>query len=974
MTRERAAAAVFRRLLGTAAVNRKVRWDLASPYLRRHAAEHAADADQLGQLLRDPEFLVYGDPMSILSYDLKLTRQREREPEEGVLDLKRIFDVYRASLPRHLTAHPEARRQILAVDAIRYREGDLSAMLANPRTVRVLPWQCEWSTSGNVSRALRTTLTGHERAVRMVATGRLIAITGGDDPVVRVWGLRGGLLLRELGGHAGAVTALAYLPGHEIAITADAAGVVRCWDLRHGDLLQALPTHNGPVTGLAVAGPLVVTCGQDGTAWMSARLGTGKRQIAAEPGPLGPLVLTHDGMTALIGSASGEVLVVELATGRLVERRRVGEAAVTVLASVFRDGRIVVVAGGADGAGLVWGLLDGKVIAELRGRAGDMAVMTVLEDDPDLLAAIGGEDGAIRVWDLSAGAVRKTLLGHHAAITGLARYSPSLSARLSHVLGSPNLYIASSRSAVEETLREETRSTDSRMLLSASADGTLRGWYVWDVQARQVYAAHTGPVRAVAALNHDGSPMAVSGGEDATVRMWELDGPRVADTRVSHPQPIVSVVTQRLAHESVIITACGDDRMRLFSLATEWGVGGYATGGGTATTLCPASSPEGPLILTAAADGTLTARLTATGHRIWRGDEGPGPIVALEAGGSSRRPVAVALDAAGRVRLTAITTGRPVACPAVDELLVSAIAVGRVRERPLLFLGGRDGCAVLDLISGRIRRWISRGQGIVRLAYGHGPDVHFLAATNADGKIRIWDADTGRLLQTINGDFADVSLMRFSEADHPLLGVVSDNAVKLWKFPDVEGPTTLYLPDTVRSISFAEDRLVIGYGRELAVFAPEKPSPRTPSRQVAATTPADERPATIRGPKPSPIALLLLGAMASDALTFHQLIGVLCPCIPLLKVRDSLAELHQLRLIKSADRGVDHSYRLTREGSRLVDRLAENPAHFVYQCPTGRHVPRDAPEDPTPDRTPKKKKPRRPISSKRRTWNQGRRI
>ncbi|MEO3859971.1 hypothetical protein [Acrocarpospora sp. B8E8] len=969
MTRERAAAAVYRRLLGTAAVHRKVRWDLASPYLLRHAAEHAADAGQLGRLLLQPEFLVYGDPRSILAYELKLAGLRE--PDESVLDLTRIFDVYRASLPRHLTAHPEARRQILAVDAIRYRESNLSRMLANPRTVGVLPWQCEWSTSGNVSRALRTTLTGHERPVRMVATGRKIAITGGDDPVVRVWSLRDGLLMRELRGHTGTVTALAYLTRHEMAITADAAGVVRHWDLRHGDLRQALPTHNGPVTGLAVAGLLVVTCGQDGTAWMS--WGSGKRQIAAEPGPLGPLTLTHDGRNALIGSASGEVLVVNLATGRLVERRRVGEAAVTVLASVFRNGGTVAVAGGADGAGLVWGLSDGKVLAELRGRAGDMAVMAVLEDDLDLRAAIGGEDGAIRVWNLSAGAVLKTLLGHHAAITGLVHYSPRLSARLSHVLGSINLGIASSRSAVEETLREETRSTDARMLLSASADGTLRGWNVWDVQARQVYAAHTGPVRAVQALDHDGSPMAVSCGEDATVRMWELDGLRVADTRVSHPQPIVSVVTQRLAHESVIITACGDDRLRLFSLATEWGVGGYATGGGPITTLSPASSPEGPLILTAAADGTLTARLTATGHRIWRGDEGSAPIVALEAGGSSRRPVAVALDAAGRVRLTAITTGRSVACPAADELEVSAIAVGRVRARPLLFLGGRDGCAVLDLTSGRIRRWIGRGHEMVRLAYGHGPDVHFLAATNTDGYIRIWDADTGRLLQTINGDFADVSLLRFSEA--PLLAAVSDNAVKLWTLPAAEGPTTLYLPDTIRSISFAEGRLVIGYGRELAVFAPEseKPSARTPSQQVAATTPADERPTAVRGPKPSPVALLLLGALASDASTFHQLIGVLCPCIPLMKVRDSLIELHQLRLIKSSGSGVDRSHRLTREGSRLVERLAENPGHFVYQCPTGQHVPRDVPEDPTPVRTPKKK-PRRPITSKRRTWNQGRRI
>ncbi len=53
-------------LLGTVATDTYGRrWDLAAPYLLRHLAQHALDADRLNELLTDPAFLGHANPATL---------------------------------------------------------------------------------------------------------------------------------------------------------------------------------------------------------------------------------------------------------------------------------------------------------------------------------------------------------------------------------------------------------------------------------------------------------------------------------------------------------------------------------------------------------------------------------------------------------------------------------------------------------------------------------------------------------------------------------------------------------------------------------------------------------------------------------------------------------------------------------------------------------------------------------------------
>ncbi len=173
-------------------------WQLADPYLLRHTAQHAAKANRAGELLLDPEFLIHAQPDTVSAILRKATTQ------SGLLNAA----VYRHSYDVHRGLDSLERRQILALDAVRFHAVELAAELA-----RNCDWQPLWATGTQVSSANTAVLSGHTETVNAVATavvgGRPVAVTACDDHTVRVWDLATGRATVVLRGHTETVNAAA---------------------------------------------------------------------------------------------------------------------------------------------------------------------------------------------------------------------------------------------------------------------------------------------------------------------------------------------------------------------------------------------------------------------------------------------------------------------------------------------------------------------------------------------------------------------------------------------------------------------------------------------------------------------------------------------------------------------------------------------------------------------------------------------
>ena len=157
-------------------------------YLREHAAEHAAAAGRLDQLLEDPLYLITVDPARLVPH-LNAARS---------VPARAAAAVYRQSA--HLLARLDrlARASQLELTAHHLGCRSLAARIAGAAPDR--PWQTHWSHGRRATD--QQVFTGHGGWVNAVAVGALpdgtaVIISGGDDGTVRVWRLADGTPVGE---------------------------------------------------------------------------------------------------------------------------------------------------------------------------------------------------------------------------------------------------------------------------------------------------------------------------------------------------------------------------------------------------------------------------------------------------------------------------------------------------------------------------------------------------------------------------------------------------------------------------------------------------------------------------------------------------------------------------------------------------------------------------------------------------------
>lgn len=497
-------------------------------------------------------------------------------------------------------------------------------------------------------------LTGHAATVNGVVCttlrGRPIAVTCADDDTLLVWDLTVGRQRdKPLISHADEITAMngGLLAGKPVALTGAADGTIRVWDLASGEsTAKKLTGHTDVVNVIALT-----TLGQHTVAISGASDGTlrawdldsdsSSRELLTDPTYYvyaAACTALQGQPVAVTGDSSGRVQVVNLVTGHPRGESFMGESDNPVFAlgcARLADGPVAVT-GGADGALRVWDLTSKQLPGmPLNGHTGEVNTLACTIVDGRRMAVTGADDGTIRIWDLASGhphgepisihddanyghAVRvqavtcATIEGRPVALTGASDGSVSLWDLVSGLrIGSPIC-----GAATEGREREEWR-PELNLVACAWLGGRLvavtgwagavtvrdaeygwpyhasllghAGWVsalactmlkrrpvavmggfdrtvqVWDLASARMrgrpLVGHTGWVRAVACMMLDGNPIAVTGADDHTIHIWDLaSGKRYGHPLIGHTDAVQAVACARLSTGPVIVTG-GLDRM-----------------------------------------------------------------------------------------------------------------------------------------------------------------------------------------------------------------------------------------------------------------------------------------------------------------------------------------------------------------------------------------------------------------------------
>ncbi|MGW4369810.1 caspase family protein [Nocardia takedensis] len=285
-------------------------------------------------------------------------------------------------------------------------------------------------------------------------------------------------------------------------------------------------------------------------------------------------------------------------------------------------------------------------------------------------------------------------------------------------------------------------SVDGRSLaVTGGEDGAVRVWDLTTGSERTVFTGHTSAVFAVACTSIDSRPVAVTGGEDRTVRIWDLATGTERATLIGHTSPVFSVACTSIDSRLVAVTVSSDHTVRVWDLTT-----------GTERTVLTAVSYWACAVACISIDGLPVAvtggdggmvlvwdlafgieRATLRGHRYRSG--------AVACTSIDGRPVAVTGGQDGTVRLWDLTmkTERAVLTGHTDEVRV--VACASIDGRPVAVTGGGDGTVLVwDLTTGTQRAVLTVHSDNMRtVACTNIDDRPYAVTGGSDGTVRVWD-------------------------------------------------------------------------------------------------------------------------------------------------------------------------------------------------------------------------------------------
>lgn len=444
----------------------------------------------------------------------------------------------------------------------------------------------------------------HTGAVNALAFGKdaNTLASGGADKAVILWDLAKGTPRYTLTEHTAPVTALASADEGKLLVSAGADGKLVTWDADTGKKLNVQKTkYSEPISGLAIS-PDGKTIGTGGVEtridadtglirfWSAADLKEIAAPIEHANGVLS-LAFSPDGKSIASGGTDHVIRLWDLKDRKQLHHWIGHLSGIRALAFAKKGSALV--SGDHEGIVKVWNPDQSSGPDVLQAHA-DWVQCLALNKKNTLLAS-GARDGSIKLWDPSlrrppltipgsqAGAVTALTFSSHEAKTLLAASTRDDGGKgeiriwqIDHDAKKDDyqfklLHTLRERKEAVTCLAFHPRAEKADLLLSGSADTTVRLWDAAAGKEIETYRGHKDEVRCVAFL-HEGKAF-VSGGKDGLLCYAEIDRKDVWPSRDLHLGSIESVALLALPPveggdmhetESAVLTAGADHTIKLW--------------------------------------------------------------------------------------------------------------------------------------------------------------------------------------------------------------------------------------------------------------------------------------------------------------------------------------------------------------------------------------------------------------------------
>ena len=488
-----------------------------------------------------------------------------------------------------------------------------------------------------------------------------------------------------------------------------------------------------------------------------------------------------DGKLIVSASKDSTVRIWDAATGMQLNNLK-GHNAPLLSATFSPDGKSIISVSDMDSY-IIWDTRTGRQIKKQDRYASDFAVFS---PDGKFFAtrAVGFTDNLdnVKIWDISSGSPSCKLEGHTSSVSNAA-FSPD--GRLI-ATGSMDNTIRIWEKASDEGVfiplrvieghtrwvRSTAFSPDGKRIVSTSDDNTIR---VWDVetgkQLKEFKLLHDPANRT--AFCPDGNRVVSASAYDNTIKIWDLESDMkpiafkdMDSKRVAFSPDGEKVLSVSYFHNIIVVyDAETGESLKVFHTSRDH----YSA----------AFSPDGKKIIAELNDETFETIDAESGEQLgikeWNLND---------------------------YRVVYRTTFNP---QNAQVLYINP------RDKSSFIIMERNkngGKPIKDIIGGHTER-------INSTAFS--PDGKYIATASDDKTIRIWDAETHKMLRIIRGHTLQVSTAIFSPDGYYIVSASRDQTVRVW---DVKSGKQICILDTFEyqptSVDFSPD------GKHIAISSTDE--------------------------------------------------------------------------------------------------------------------------------------------------------
>jgi WD40 repeat protein len=621
-------------------------WSAADRYIRTHLSAHAAAAGQLDNLVTDPGFLLSADVQHLVRALPTVVSQ----------PAVKAADAYQRAA-RHVSRRVAESGAYLQLFARCQGAEALADALADDRFA--LPWKAEWAnwTPATPHRVIDTGSAVIKAVDTVVLDGRQVAVTGGEDAMVRVWDLETAAEILSLSGHNGWIYAVAtaVLDEQPVAVSGGADGSMHVWDLTLGNRLTGMSGDQGAVVDLATTvvdgRPVVISADGTGTLFIWD-LTKGARRYLGTFGAVSSIAATViEGRPFVVAvDHRREAFLVKLVDDSDYWPNLIPDlpGPATDVATAVLDGHSVALISCRDPSVekytgervLVVNLENGRTMRELRGHDVYPVAVTTASLRGRLIALVADLSHEVHVWDIQNGQRIGRLVGHSGPVEAI-----SVTTLAGRTVG-----------------------------LTVARDLTLRIWDLAALHRPEERPKRVGHTHVVATGTDGERPIVVCGGDDNLVRVLDFRTGAEVASMTGHTDFVFGAHLVSIDGRPAALTRSRDQSIRVWDLREraqiavidchEWG------------SVVPTTVNDGLILLTGGRQGGITAWHLPSMNKIRSLRTRDWDISELIAIPTETDTVVAAVDGGESVKLWSLTTGKR--CGALSDRWQ------RLRGRPRL--------------------------------------------------------------------------------------------------------------------------------------------------------------------------------------------------------------------------------------------------------------------------------------------------